>query len=90
MASAKMCDACGGFYKYNDDQNNENGIEIQHLNIEGIMAKSLGRYELCPNCIASIRNILSVGGFNADENEVIYADDNKNKVKNNGNDKKEN
>lgn len=54
MAAAKICDACGEFYKYDDNENNENGIEIQHLNESGTMQRSIKKYELCPDCLVKV------------------------------------
>lgn len=59
MAAAKICDACGEFYKYVDNENNENGIEIQHMSESGIMQRSIKKYELCPDCMAKIHTAIN-------------------------------
>lgn len=58
MAAAKICDSCGEFYKYDNDENNENGIEIQHLDEAGTMQRSIKTYELCPDCLAKIHSVI--------------------------------
>ena len=59
MALAKECDACGDFFKFSSDDTKPNGITLGWFNQNGVMAKSIVKKELCPNCLDKIDKILN-------------------------------
>ena len=69
MAVAKMCDACGSFFKFESDQNAENGLVTYHFNQDGKPSKALKNYELCPSCLTKVYNILDNRIIEDDEEE---------------------
>lgn len=58
MAAAKICDACGEFFSYNNKTNHENGIITVHFDEKGAATKQIHSYELCPSCLEKVIQIV--------------------------------
>lgn len=61
MASANICDSCGNFYAYESNNQVPNGVTLSHYNRSGQVDTTLERYELCPDCLAKIYDIVKKG-----------------------------
>ena len=59
MALAKMCDACGSFFKPTPNEEIPNGITFSYFDLQGRVQNTIERMELCPACLQKVRNVLS-------------------------------